>query len=130
MNSCHPDPQRVEGGSEGAPPPTIFRRRTESRESGRRIPTRQFLATFPLNFATLLRNGLPPNEWVPPEKYAAVVDPRRFHKGKSCLHFPKALFRNESRSKTPPEKELDLGRVLKNSQNESSQNGILYSDKY
>ena len=47
---------------------------------------------------------------------AVVVEPRRFGRGNWCLHFPKALVRNESRRTASPKKELDEGRVSKNSQ--------------
>ena len=47
---------------------------------------------------------------------AVVVEPRRFGRGNWCLHFPKALVRNESRRTASPKKELDEGRGSKNSQ--------------
>ena len=47
---------------------------------------------------------------------AVVVEPRRFGRGNWCLHFPKALVRNESRRTASPKKELDEGRRSKNSQ--------------
>ena len=46
---------------------------------------------------------------------AVVVEPRRFGRGNWCLHFPKALVRNESRRTASPKKDLDEGRS-KNSQ--------------
>ena len=44
---------------------------------------------------------------------AVVVEPRRFGRGNWCLHFPKALVRNESRRTASPKKELDEGRGRK-----------------
>ena len=66
---------------------------------------------------------------------AVVVEPRRFGRfgrGNWCLHFPKALFRNESRRTASPKKEL-VGRggrkVVEKSSENKSRNGILYSGK-
>ena len=64
---------------------------------------------------------------------AVVVEPRRFGRGNWCLHFPKALVRNESRRTASPKKELGWERGSKSSrkivEKKSSQNGILYSGK-
>ena len=62
---------------------------------------------------------------------AVVVEPRRFGRGNWCLHFPKALVRNESRRTASTQKELGWERGSKSSrkivEKKSSQNGILYS---
>ena len=46
---------------------------------------------------------------------AVVVEPRRFGRGNWCLHFPKALVRNESRRTASPKKELGWERGSKSS---------------
>ena len=46
---------------------------------------------------------------------AVVVEPRRFSRGNWCLHFPKALVRNESRRTASPKKELGWERGSKSS---------------